>query len=290
MNILLTGATGMCGRALLPLLLADERIDRITAMCRDNAAAVLAERYGHNPKLRTLPANLAHPDTLPELPAADALIHMAALQGTVPVRLMRTVNTDATAVLINRCENSGVKRFIFISSVNTYLKNKGTYGQSKLDAEKLLRESSLPHTILRPALIYGAPDDHGGLAKALNFIRAHGFMPVFGDGKALEQPIFIGDFARCLHELIFEPDLTEPLFLGGADALPYNELILILARAFDLPCRLIHLPVWPFKLAARLFSMLNLPSPLSPEQIAHQCEDLAFDISEQINLCVIFPN
>lgn len=293
LRLILTGATGLCGRALLPLLLADERITNITALCREASAQALQSQLGHHSKLTFLTADLSHPDTLPQLPEADLLLHLAALKDPAPQKLMHAVNVAATDTLLKRCEQAGIKRIIFTGTVNTDLSFKGPYTLSKLQAEHLIRASSLSHTIVRPTLIYGSPYDKGGIAKALAFIRAHGFIPVFGDGNSLEQPIFVSDLARCLHALLFKPSSTDPaapLYLSGADALPYNELILTLARTFDLPCRLIHLPARPIALTLRGLSAFHLLCPLTPEQISHQCEDLRVDITDQINLCGFTPH
>lgn len=283
MKLILTGATGMCGRSLMPLLLKDERIEEITALCRAGSARALQEQYGHEAKLSVLTADLAHPETLPKMPEADVLVHMAALKPPALARHIYKVNLEATSVLLKRAEDAGIKRFIFISTINIDLHRHGPYARSKLDAENLLRSSKLDCTIVRPHHVYGSPYDTGGLAKALAFIRTHSFMPVFGNGQALEQPIHVDDLARYLHILLTVDKVPNPLYLAGADALPYNKLILSLTREFKLNCRLIHLPAAPFRLAALAGAVLGLTLPLSAEMIDHQCEDLPVDTKPQIS-------
>jgi alkanesulfonate monooxygenase SsuD/methylene tetrahydromethanopterin reductase-like flavin-dependent oxidoreductase (luciferase family) len=49
-----------------------------------------------------------------------------------------------------------VKRVVFTSTLSALRARRGPYGQTKLEAEVVVRQSGLPFVILRPSLVYGA--------------------------------------------------------------------------------------------------------------------------------------
>ncbi|MFA0415174.1 NAD-dependent epimerase/dehydratase family protein [Vibrio renipiscarius] len=120
----------------------------------------------------------------------NTIIHLAGLahSNSFIAQDYQSVNVDGTLHLASEAAKSGVKRFVFVSSigVNGSLTN-GTlftfnsnpsphnpYTQSKYDAEiglkKISQETGLEVVIVRPTLVYGAnaPGNFGILAKLVN--------------------------------------------------------------------------------------------------------------------------
>jgi len=103
------------------------------------------------------------------------IVHLAGFAHTRgPEAEVRKVNVGLTKTLAEEAARIGVKRFIFVSSIqavtekaadkesvniNALALPEGAYGRSKLEAEKLLRELSveiqMEVVIIRPPLVYG---------------------------------------------------------------------------------------------------------------------------------------
>jgi UDP-glucose 4-epimerase len=174
MRVLVTGATGFVGRALVPALM--EHGHTVRAAVRDGTAAPF---HPHVEIVRH--GDLAGEiDWTPLVAGCDAVVHLAGIAhigSNVPDDLYDRVNRHATETLVAAAERAGAKRFIFMSSIRAQsgpsadgvLTEKDApqpadiYGVTKLAAEGALHRSALRYTILRPVLIYGA-DVKGNLA------------------------------------------------------------------------------------------------------------------------------
>ena len=142
MKVLVTGGTGYIGGALLPALL--QRGHEIVGLARQ-----LPEATTHG--VTWIPCDLAA--TLPELPAVDAIFHLA--QANVPVpqesEMMYQVNTCSTLRLLEHARRCGAKRFLLASTGNVYgwgsrpfvegdpLRPQRLYPTTKVNAENLVR-------------------------------------------------------------------------------------------------------------------------------------------------------
>jgi UDP-glucose 4-epimerase len=152
-RILVTGATGFCGRPL------------VQALC-GAGYEVRAPSRGE--------ADLADQvDWQPFLADVDAVVHLAAIttNDTASEADYDQVNHRGTERLALAAHQAGVRHFIFMSSVSAQSpasaahplsetdepRPHGAYGRSKLAAEHAVRASGVPFTILRPVMIYGPP-------------------------------------------------------------------------------------------------------------------------------------
>lgn len=164
MRVLVTGATGFVGQGLVPALVAAGHSVRIA----------LREPGPLPPGVdAAVIGDLARPlNRSFVLDGTDAVVHAAGIahQGPdVPASLYQRVNTEATVEIARAAARSGVKRFVFLSSIraqsgpfaqtilteDTPAEPTDDYGRSKLAAEEALRDIGLPYTVLRPVLIHG---------------------------------------------------------------------------------------------------------------------------------------
>lgn len=174
MRVLVTGANGFVGRALVPALTA--------AGFTVRAAARHPPSPPFSAEVETVTASdLASEGNLSALAAScDAIVHLAGIAHTGPGiadAVYERINHLGTMHLAHAAEAAGAAHFVFVSSVraqsgptadrvlteNDTPHPSDAYGRSKLAAEQSLRAMKLPHTILRPVLIYG-PDVKGNLA------------------------------------------------------------------------------------------------------------------------------
>lgn len=159
--LLVTGATGFVGRALMKEISKKRKDIRI--LDRDTPKA--RELY---PKFEIFRGDITRPETLYAVAKdVDTVIHLAGMVSySAPKSELMKVNAEGTKNLLAECKK--VRKIIFASSVSVYgeirgeadesyiLNPKTAYGESKLDAESAIRDSGIPHVVLRIAPIYGA--------------------------------------------------------------------------------------------------------------------------------------
>lgn len=192
MKILLTGGAGFLGRHIAR-----------AASAAGHDVLVLSrhpERVGELPaRARAVGGDLTLPKTLgPALATApDAVVHAAAVVADDDPHLT-DVNVGGCANLLAALtELPLLPRFVHISSFAVEDIPATAYSASKLEAELLVRDSSLPWIVLRPALIYGAGD--GSNTPALVERLAAGSLWLPGGGRCTRiQPVHVDDVAAAV--------------------------------------------------------------------------------------------
>ncbi|HEX4442603.1 MAG TPA: NAD(P)-dependent oxidoreductase [Galbitalea sp.] len=165
MTILVTGGTGLVGPRLLT---------RLAAAGFECRALVRAGKDVPD-GVERIEGDILSPDTLAAaLDGVDAIIHLAAVFRTRDEDEIWRVNLEGTRnLLAATVEAAPDARFLMSSTGNVYANGGGrpgredddvhptlAYPASKIEAEKLLRESGLNWSILRLPFIYGDGDGH----------------------------------------------------------------------------------------------------------------------------------
>jgi len=204
----------------------------------------------------------------------DMVLHLAAVTGKSAPREYFKVNRDATAVLAEEAAGHGVEKFIFVSSIAAKFNDpRYQYGQSKLQAEEKIKQTTLNWTIVRPTMILGKGSP---VEQSLTKLATLPLMPVFGDGKVRVQPIFVDDLAECLVEMLDDTSVTaQTIEVGGPEVVTLEELIRLIGRkSGGRSAPVIHLPIGPISACLRLAEPLLRPMlPFTAGQLASFCHD-----------------
>jgi UDP-glucose 4-epimerase len=166
-RVLVTGASGFIGRALVSALLSSGYEVRATSRSKPCFAPPV-ETASHGDLRDGDPGG----DWLPLLAGVDAVVHLAGIAHTgagVSATDYDRVNHHATAGLAAAAAKAGVKRMVFVSTIRAQSGPSADhvlteddapaptdpYGRSKLAAEIALARSGIEVTVLRPVLVYG---------------------------------------------------------------------------------------------------------------------------------------
>ncbi|HVF25997.1 MAG TPA: hypothetical protein VNA23_08915, partial [Anaerolineales bacterium] len=106
-------------------------------------------------------------------------------------------------------------------------------------------------------------------------------VPVFGDGKYLQQPIYVDDVAQAVVNcLLNESTIGKSYNITGKHALTYNEVIDTIARQLNKRIWKIHVPSKPITSMLRLFEKIHIPFPIKAEQVLRLNENKDFSYAE----------
>jgi NADH dehydrogenase len=230
--ILLTGATGTVGSALLRRLTTDGQ--PVRALVRDQ------RRLGdQRVRVQIALGDLSDPPSFRNaLRGVDTVVHLAASIRDQPRGSIEELNAVATLRLVRAAERAGVERFAFFSAMNATHHSRTRFFRAKALAEEAVAESRLDTTIFRPSIIYTPGDPWLTLLDRMSRLPA---MPVSGSGKALYQPVWAEDVARAVaNALTLEASTYE---LAGPEALSCNDIVKTVLRAAHRRRRLVHVPL-----------------------------------------------
>jgi NADH dehydrogenase len=276
MNILIFGATGFLGRSLLPLLLGDERVESITAVTHRTALApeVAGKKLicVSNDAFFSARATTVKADF-------DVVICLTGLSysTTTNENKIKEANLDVPLRIIDFCREIGAGHVILASSINARLARTRQRGYAfyKKQVEDHLVASGLPYTLFRPSLIFGRGDE--GFSRLIDHIKKHRLMPVFGDGRKLEQPIHVDEAAAFFHQAAVSRSADDILEIGGLEAMTYDAMLLRIADVLQRRIKLFHIPSAPLCMALEFLERRGIELPIHSEQIAHIDTDLDID-------------
>ena len=189
--------------------------------------------------------DLSRPETLRSACLGmDAIVHSAAILRAADTREFMRANREGTKSLALAAADSGVQRFVNISSLaaqgpspdgvaepaGTMPHPVSAYGRSKLEGERVLEEvgERIDVINLRPPLVYG-PGDTGLLA--FFWMARRGFAIRLGDGSRLVDAIYGPDLADAVAALLEAGRPTESCYYVSDPQGPFswNDLLSALA-------------------------------------------------------------
>jgi NADH dehydrogenase len=259
-----TGAFGYSGRAIARRLL--DRGDDVRTLTRSvHRESPFGERVKAYDLVFDDPAALDR-----ALQGVDVLVN------TYWVRFSKAGFSQTEAVenskrLFAAAAAAGVSRVVHVSITNPSPDSPYEYFRGKAAVEDALRATSLPHSILRPAVFFGGPDV---LLNNIAWLLRH--FPVFGlagDGSYRLQPIHVEDFAALVEaETLAEGDRTLPAI--GPETWAYRDLVEAIGRAVGHPRPILPLPRWTVLLLARALGAWLGDVLLTSEELDALMDDL----------------
>jgi uncharacterized protein YbjT (DUF2867 family) len=232
--LLLTGATGLVGSALLPKLTASGR--PVRCLVRD-PRRLGAERV----RVQIALGDLADPPSFRNaLRGVDTVVHLAAAIRDQPGGSIEELNGIATWRMVEAARQAGVGHFVFFSAQSASAHSRARFMRAKALAEKAVAESTVPHTIFAPSIIYAPGDVFLSLLERMALLPV---VPISGSGRALFQPIWAQDVADCVMVALERPADGARYELSGPETLSYDAIAEIVLRAAGRPRPLVHVPL-----------------------------------------------
>lgn len=231
--ILLTGATGTVGSAVLRRLTADGR--PIRCLVRD------PRKLGDDRvRVQIALGDLAEPASFRHaLRGVDQVVHLAASIRDQPRASIEELNGVATLRLLQAAEAAEVRHFIYFSAIGASPHASARFFRSKALAEAAVVASTIPTTIFAPSIVYAPGDPWLRIVERLSRLP---FMAIPGSGRARFQPIWADDVADCVVAALDQPPARGRLELAGPETLSHDGIVRIALRAFGRRRRLLHVP------------------------------------------------
>jgi len=219
--ILVTGATGFIGRALVRhlsqagqqvrvLLRPSPRSPRIPKGVPVEVAVVsLNDERGVRAALR----------------GVDHIYHLASATSQGRRGNLLTTDIEGTRNLANASRDAGIQRLIYLSHIGADRASAFPVQKAKGIAEEHIRKSGVPHTIIRSSIVFGPEDGFtttiAGLLRVVPFI-----FPIPSDGRTLIQPLWVEDLVTALVWTLDNPETINQTYeVGGGEYFTVRQVL-----------------------------------------------------------------
>jgi NADH dehydrogenase len=257
--LLLTGATGLVGSALLRRLTAAGT--PVRCLVRD-PRRLGAERVRVQIALGDLsdPPSFRHAmrgvDTVVHLAASIRDQSLSAFGGGL--RSIEELNGVATWRMVQAARRVGVERFVFFSALSASSHSPARFFRAKALAETAVRESGLDATIFAPSIVYSPGDPFLKLLERLSLLPV---MPVSGLGRALYQPIWADDVADCVMATLDGRGNGQARYeLAGPETISHRQIVELAVRAAGRRRALVPVPLPLVRAGLRAVEELGGPA------------------------------
>lgn len=277
MNVLITGAAGFVGRALIERLEGDG-IHNVKGSVRklDSKIVDSSERVAIGDICATT-------DWSEALKGVEVVVHLAArahvLDASNDQAEFHRVNVEGAVNLAQQALKSGVKRLVFISSIGVngaYTKTRAfdetspdaphaIYAQSKCTAEKMLRAvvqgSSMELVTIRPPLVYSA-DAPGNFQRLIRLVNSGVPLP-FAMTHNKRSMVSLDNLTDFISLCITHPAAANELFLvSDGDDLSTKEIVTLLAEGMGRRVLLLPVPASVARICSAMLGKTSLYTQL----------------------------
>lgn len=265
-RIVVTGGSGFVGRALCERLAATWPGCHVVVPTRHLPNARTVQSL---PTVDVLACDVHQPAQLAAvLQGAEVLVHLVAVLHGDAARFDR-VHVALPRTLAAAARAAGVRRVVHVSALGVAADAPSNYLRSKAAGEGVWRQAEqvadLDVRILRPSVIFGEDDRFTQLFAGL--LKLLPLLPLAGAGARF-QPVWVGDVAQALVELIRRDDLASATVeAAGPEVLTLGEIVQRVGAMSGHPRPVLPLPEWVGQLQAAALALLPGEPPMSRDNL-----------------------
>ncbi|TKX79236.1 complex I NDUFA9 subunit family protein [Halorubrum sp. SD626R] len=263
MKVLVAGGTGFIGSHLCRAL-ADGGHE-VTALSRsaDDTPGDVAAAVG----------DVTDYDSIVDaVDGQDAVVNLVALSPLFEPKggnvMHDRIHRGGTENLVRAAEEGGADRFVQLSALGADPDGATAYIRAKGEAEAIVRDSDLDHTIFRPSVVFGDGGEFVSFTKRLKGMFAPGvpLYPLPGGGRTRFQPIHVEDLVPMIVASLESDDhVGEAYEIGGPERLTLREVTDLVYEAEQKGVTIVPLPMPLAKIGLSVLGAVP-GFPMGPDQ------------------------
>lgn len=273
MRVLVTGGTGVVGRAAVTELLKRGHTVRLVSRNADEDSRQWPADSDAAAGVEAWPASVSDQKELKGCAdGCDLVLHVAGIvEESPPDVTFENTNVEGTRAMLREAERARVGRFIYMSSLGAEA-GQSPYHRSKRRAEDIVRSFAGGWIILRPGNVYGPGDEV--VSVLLTMVRTLPVVPVVGSGDDKFQPIWVDDLAAAVAVCVERTDLHgRVLDLAGTETTSINDLLTKLGEITARTPARFPVPGFLVGAGATIAGMLGAKLPINESQLTMLSEE-----------------
>ena len=232
--ILLTGATGLLGSAVLRRLVS--RGEPVRCLVRD------ARRLGpERMHVQLASGDLADPGSFRNaLRGVRTVVHLAGSERDQPGATVEELDGLAAYRLLRAAERARVEHFVWTAPLGATPHHPSRVHRAKALAVAAAAGAAVPTTTLATSLLYAPGDRRLARIERLALLPA---VPLTGRGAARTQPVWAEDAADGVVAALEHPEGARRFELAGPQVLSHRQVVELVLRAAGRRRRLLPVPL-----------------------------------------------
>ena len=262
-TVVVFGGSGFLGRYVTRALA--RRGHRIRVACRRPDLAYHLQTNGNLGQILPIQANLRHRWSVDRaVENADHVVNLVGILAESGRQTFDALQSFGARAVAEAARGVGAP-MTQISAIGADENSDSAYARTKAAGEKAVFETLPGATVIRPSIIFGAEDEF--FNRFAQMARFSPFLPLIGGGTTKFQPVFVGDVAEAIADVV---DGTMPggriYELGGPEVLTFREMMEEMLRVIGRKRRFLTIGFGTASTMAR--TMRFLPgAPLTEDQV-----------------------
>ena len=180
---------------------------------------------------------------------AYGVVNAVSLYRERGTETFQALHVKGAGQLASQAKRAGAERIIHVSGIGADPHSRSSYIRSRGEGELAVRSAFANASIVRPAVMFG--DDDAFLNTIVKLLRRLPAYPLFGQGLARLQPVFVEDVAEAIARAL-NPKAPNICELGGPKVYSYRELLAEIAARLGKRPILVSVPFTLWHLLARI--------------------------------------
>ena len=263
-TIVIFGASGFLGRYIVSILSKDNCLIKVFVRKPDEAKHLTL--MGKLGQVEIHQGNIIDINSVKKVVSgANKVINLVGILAESSQQKFSNLHVDGASNIAEACLKHKIDSLIHISALGLYDGSHSKYANSKLVAEKKIKEIFRKTIILRPSVIFGPEDDFTN--KFAKMASISPFIPLINNGLTRFQPVYVKDIAKAVYVVINNNKyLGHTYSLGGPEVISFKEIIDLILLKINKKRIYIRLSFPMIKLIAILFSVFP-SAPITLDQV-----------------------
>ena len=268
------GGSGFLGRHIIESL-ADQGA-RVRVAVRHPERATFPGTFADGGQCEAVYADVRdETSTALAVAGSDAVINAVGLYVECGTETFEAVHVGGARHVARQSSVAGVERLVHISGIGSDATSQSRYVRARAHGETAVMQVFDGATVLRPSVLFGPGDAFFNLLAQM--AERMPVLPLFGNGRAKLQPVYVGDVAKAVTRVLAEPLCAGQCYeLGGPKTYTYRALLQLVSRQIGRRRLLLPVPFSIWEILAGVMSLLPSP-PVTRDQITLMKRDNVVD-------------